>query len=373
MKYNIVLRWAQQFPAIPVWLLGLVLSLGLPAMAGAIEEGIPCPPEPTNMDIEYGDLVTCSIDVIGDTDVFRFLADGGEKVVVQASKQGGTGTPCIELFDPEGTPIGSDCSSFGARIDTGPPLAPGWHTILVTEQLNNDTVDYALALERIVPPSPTAQPIQYDESISDQINPVGDVDLFFFEGSVGDSITVQASRQGGTGTPCIELFAPDGTLIGSDCSSFGARIDAMLDQEGTHTILITEQLNNDTVDYELTLQCLGGHCLKFPYVDLDLEYTDSTLTITFDLFTQEPTTLNLWLSVLNVTIPVWSIPLPTIDPPISIPIPIPGFPSLGTIGVLTTLTTPEDGIILSDWETVDTGPIPIGAVAPTEEELRRLF
>ena len=85
----------------------------------------------------------------------------------------------------------------------------------------------------------------------------------------------------------------------------------------------------------------------------DHSYTSGTLNMDFNLGLSTPATWNVYLSVANVAVPLFSIPLPTIDPPISAPLSIPGFPDLGGIGVLTTLTTPVNGIICSDWLTVD--------------------
>jgi hypothetical protein len=47
-----------------------------------------------------------------------------------------------------------------------------------TEQFNTSTVPYTLSLERVgVPPSPTAVPIAFGQSVTDEINPAGDVDM----------------------------------------------------------------------------------------------------------------------------------------------------------------------------------------------------
>ena len=48
----------------------------------------------------------------------------------------------------------------------------------------------------------------------------------------------------------------------------------------------------------------------------------------------------------------------------------PGFPSIGTIGVFTALINSE-GIICSDWDTVDTGAPSSGT--PATEGLQELF
>ena len=96
-------------------------------------------------------------------------------------------------------------------------------------------------------------------------------------------------------------------------------------------------------------------------LELDLSYSDTTLNISLDVGTSEVSGLNLWISFMNEMIPLISgIGLPALDPAVSIPISIPGFPSLGNIGVLTTLMT-EDGITCSEWDTVDTGPMQLSA------------
>ena len=69
----------------------------------------------------------------------------------------------------------------------------------------------------------------------------------------------------------------------------------------------------------------------------------------------EAGTWNVFLSLADVVVPLLSIPLPALDPPLAIPLTFP-FADFGGIGVLTTFTTADDGIICSDWDTVDTSP-----------------
>ncbi|MCH7809331.1 MAG: hypothetical protein IH863_01985, partial [Chloroflexi bacterium] len=106
-------------------------------------------------------------------------------------------------------------------------------------------------------------------------------------------------------------------------------------------------------------------------LDLELSYTGSILTMDWNLGTTEPAVWGMWMFIPGTGVfPLWSIPLPPIDPPASFPISIPGFPSMGTIGFLTALITSE-GVTFFDFGTVDTGS-PSSAV-PSGEELRELF
>ncbi len=79
---------------------------------------------------------------------------------------------------------------------------------------------------------------------------------------------------------------------------------------------------------------------------------DDALNLNFTIGSAGPVTWNWYLVVGDVLVPVLSVPLPAIDPPVAIPLVIPGWPELGAIGSLITLTTPEGGIRCSDWQAV---------------------
>jgi hypothetical protein len=71
-----------------LWLVAATLLMSPTALAAA--EGTPCNPEPTDMVIAYGDLITCSIEPTPDlADIFRFQGQQGELVSIVASRRGG--------------------------------------------------------------------------------------------------------------------------------------------------------------------------------------------------------------------------------------------------------------------------------------------
>ena len=80
----------------------------------------------------------------------------------------------------------------------------------------------------------------------------------------------------------------------------------------------------------------------------------STLSLNFDLGTVDPVQWNVWLSLQSTTIRLLSIALPVVDPSVKFGFSLPGFPALGTVGVLTTLVDPSKGIACSSWRTVNT-------------------
>ena len=92
-------------------------------------------------------------------------------------------------------------------------------------------------------------------------------------------------------------------------------------------------------------------------LELDASHGEGTLNLNFALGTPEEA---LWANCLILTypafqvIPLWSVPLPVIDPPIDLPISFPLPIGLGTAGIWTGLFTVE-GAQAVDLEWVHTG------------------
>jgi len=91
-------------------------------------------------------------------------------------------------------------------------------------------------------------------------------------------------------------------------------------------------------------------------LELDVSYEEGFLNLDMILGTLEPA---LWATYLIISfptvqvVPIWSFPLPAIDPPIEIPISLP-FPSMGLVGVWTGLIT-EEGVQADVFDWVYTG------------------
>jgi hypothetical protein len=102
-------------------------------------------------------------------------------------------------------------------------------------------------------------------------------------------------------------------------------------------------------------------------LSLETALTDGTLALAFTIGTKEPATWNVWLTAQNEIVRLLSLPLGVLDPPVLVPFTLPFVPPLGAVGVLTTLTTPERGIICSEFATVETGPVSEGAAASVHE------
>lgn len=105
----------------------------------------------------------------------------------------------------------------------------------------------------------------------------------------------------------------------------------------------------------------GGGGVIFRLVDvscentLTLSYTDGTLDMEFHLRSVVPSIWSVWLVTATAVLPMWSLPIPAVTPPASINKPIPQFPHIGFVGVLTILANPTVQSQCGDWRIVDTG------------------
>lgn len=173
-------------------------------------------------------------------------------------------------------------------------------------------------------------------------------------GTPADLVTIDlstgaASVVGPTGLDRIGSieFGPDGNLyggvtdIGSSLPTYLVRIDP-----ATGAATPVGATGFSISGLTSCLQCT---------LNLNLSSTNGTLNLDFEVGTQEPANWNAWLTSQDDIDRILFVELPVIDPPISFPLSLPFFPQLGTVGVLTTLTTPDKGIVCSDFETVNTG------------------
>jgi hypothetical protein len=241
-----------------------------------------------DMPIDYGDLILCHLGA-GETQVYNFTGSAGETITIEATHPGNIWL-CGELWDPDGTRISILCEYTGRlRLDV-PLTKSGIHRILMSSYLGSSQ-DYLLSLERVAPPSPSATPISYSQNIAEELNPGGDVDLYFFGGTQNDSVAIVVTHPGNIWL-CAELWGPEGTRISILCEYTGTlRINARLTSTGAHTIRLSGYIPATPQTYTLNLQCLGGSC---PYVPptINVTLTGSTACQPGDTFAASATLSN---------------------------------------------------------------------------------
>jgi hypothetical protein len=239
------------------------------ATAHAQPEGVPCTPEPTDQLLTYGaHIYPCQIGILGDSDLFRFNGSVGEHIVVRVVDQaGGSNSPScfLDLLRPAGSVVTSTGGNTTCEIRTTLDTT-GLFTARVAEVNNDQLMTYAVQLDRLTPVAPSSLSINPGFTLAGgRIDPVGDVDLYVFNGVSGDTISLRMTDQaGGSNTPScfLDLYAPDGTVtsIGNNTTCL---IDATLTQTGVFTARAREVADDSPMTYNLEYQCLIGACPSF--------------------------------------------------------------------------------------------------------------
>lgn len=109
------------------------------------------------------------------------------------------------------------------------------------------------AVEECRPCLAAPENMVYGDCVVCSISPSGDTDDYLFSGELGEVITIRATKTGGSGYPCIELRDPADVLVATDCGLTGAQIERGL-SSGTYTIRVSEDGNNGTYSYVLSLE-----------------------------------------------------------------------------------------------------------------------
>jgi hypothetical protein len=216
-------------------LLLALMIVALPGVCAAEDEGLACPVEPADMPIAYGDVVVCSLDSGTDADIYRFAGVTDEQIVLLTTHQSGSMRPCVELTAPAGGKTTACLNSFTNRIDAR--LAEtGEYAARVYSRFAGTGV-YTLTLERLLAPSADVRAITYGQTLTDEINPAGDLDLFSFDGVAGETILLQMVYNSGSLRPCVEMIAPNNNRTKACQNAFTNRIDTTLTQTGRYTVL----------------------------------------------------------------------------------------------------------------------------------------
>lgn len=145
---------------------------------------------------------------------------------------------------------------------------------------------------------------------------------------------------------------------------------------GDSTLALARKANtgNDSLDYGLfenspvNFNLEAGHMGPLPVCDLNPILIGTNLSLNFSLGPDQPVTWSVLLFFQGGSAPLWSVPLPPIDPPVALPISIPVFPQIGTVAFVSVFSTLEVNCL--DVEVVFTGT---PAAMPTAGELEELF
>lgn len=127
--------------------LATIATLALPAYAQDISPE--CATEPTDVALSYGDALVCAIESAGDSDIFRFFGNIGDRVIIEAERLAGSTLffICQELVAPNGETLANTCENDppSQRVDIVLSQA-GVHTVVVNDESDDTTGTYNISL-----------------------------------------------------------------------------------------------------------------------------------------------------------------------------------------------------------------------------------
>jgi hypothetical protein len=354
-----------------------------------------CPTEPAQgVPIVSGETYygpSCELRTTGDIDSFAFTAAAGSTwSAVLGLGPSPTANICLSLYSPTGTvvfpPPGFGCTSIRGGQDSvaTPPLtlpAAGTYNLIVRET-SNKAQTYAVSLEGLSPTPPDAVHLTTGKSVASEVAPRTAQDAFSFcESGTGEFEITTSVPTSSSQNACMEVYNPAGTSVaGSTCSeaptasgcctSIAADVYSVSEmltpaQSAEDLVVVSEFGNDAPVDYNLEAACLLGTCPPCPPppqvrcgVSPSYDSTSNTLTMNFTLATPSEVRWNAWLVDLDETTlaPLSGFPqsLPITEPSVT-KTETARLAAAGLVGVLTTFTTPTQGITCSNFETAPTG------------------
>jgi len=211
--------------------------------------------------INYGETITETISVNGEVDVYTFIGNPGDKVVVRMTESYSGSSenmePYIRLYEPTGVLVSENEDNGQAKIFVT-LTSSGNYSIFASDLNGDDTGDYGIFLQRTFEPG-TADTVNYGETVAANISTYGDIDTYMFSGNEGDKVVVRMT-QGYSGysenaEPYIEVYTPSGELLADTVDVDQAKLFITLPDDGNYTVLASDSYPGEQPgDYGFFLQ-----------------------------------------------------------------------------------------------------------------------
>lgn len=203
--------------------------------------------------------------IVSQQRVYTLVADVGQKVTLQMSYVNGDFSPTFDLVSPSGNLLSTVTGGrFGsAMLQRYAITEAGSYSIVCRASGGADTGTYnltAVAISGANPADSDGGSVLAGQTKSGSLV-ASDLDVFHFEGNVGQKVTVQMSYVNGDFSPSFNLLSPNGKVLKSvNGGRFGSGLLQLMElpESGTYSIECLAAGGTDNGSYSLTLISFPG-------------------------------------------------------------------------------------------------------------------
>lgn len=205
-------------------------------------------------------MVTHGVIGLGDLDQWTISANEGDRLIFQLSETSGGAAfiPCMEVFAPDGSRLAIASHQTVARADIQ-AASTGVYTVMARDRDKAGSGSYQMQAVRApgtisVPDGDEGGHLADAMEVAGEIT-AGDLDLFSFDATAGELLSLRLSEtSGGAGfRPQLELFGPSGQLKGISRDPSLATVDVAAEESGNYTVLVSDGDQIGAGSYQLFL------------------------------------------------------------------------------------------------------------------------
>ena len=190
--------------------------------------------------------------VANTTNSYTFTANAGDYINLRLGTTGFNGR--LQLVGPDSSLLGTAQNSTDDLISLA-AASSGTYTVLVSSYFAGGNGSYVLHLAQvpeafIVPNGDEGGPMTNGGNYAGTIT-LGDLDLWTFTANIGDSVSLRLGSTSFNGK--LELYAPNGALLGTAQNSTDNLISLTAASSGTFTVLVSSYNPTLTGTYVLHL------------------------------------------------------------------------------------------------------------------------
>ena len=212
--------------------------------------------------LPFGLVVSVSVTSAGQTIPYTFTGNAGEVIDFTVVTTSGSLSPRLQLFNSSRTLIASASNNFcsGSTLEMNAVTLPaaGTYTLDVSDCSATNTGNYDLYAQSTNQPAGAVN-LPFAQVQTDTIASAAQSYTYTFSANANDILDFTMVTTGGTLSPKIRLYQPNGTLVSQAWNNFcsGATLEMngiTLPVAGTYTVLFADCADTNSGNYVLYTQ-----------------------------------------------------------------------------------------------------------------------